>query len=103
MGKNDRRLSLLGLARRAGKLLLGSDAVREAARRGGCPLILFAADLSPRTARTIRAAAEGKNTTTLLLHATMDEIGRAIGKRTGVLAINDIGFAKKLLALSAED
>lgn len=103
MGKNDRRLSLLGLARRAGKLLLGSDAVREAARRGGCLLILLASDLSPRTVRTIRAAAEGKNIKILLLRTTMDEIGCAIGKRTGVLAINDIGFAKKLLALSVED
>jgi ribosomal protein L7Ae-like RNA K-turn-binding protein len=103
MGKNDRLLSLLGLARRAGRLFLGSDAVREAARRGGCPLILLAADLSPHTVRTVRAAAEGKKVKILLLHATMDEIGCAIGKRTGVLAINDIGFATTLLALSAED
>ena len=27
---------------------------------------------------------------------TMDEISMALGKRTGVVAVNDAGFAKKL-------
>lgn len=99
---DDRLLSLLGLARRAGKLVLGSDAVQEAALGRGCALILFSSDLSPRTAREVRAAAERGNVETAALGATMDEIGRAIGKRTGVIAVNDMGFAKKLLALNAE-
>lgn len=98
-----RLLSLLGIARRAGKLSLGSDAAQEASLRGGCPLILFASDLSPRTARAVREAAARGNTETAVLRANMDEIGCAIGKRTGVLAVNDMGFAKKLLALNAED
>lgn len=100
---NRRLLSLLGIARKAGKLSLGSDAACGAALAGGCPLILFASDLSPRTARTVSAAAARGNTETAVLHVNMDEIGCAIGKRTGVLAVNDMGFAKKLLALNAED
>ena len=99
---DDRLLSLLGLARRAGKLSLGSDAAREAARKGRCPLVLFASDLSPRTVRSVGAAAAGK-AQTVVLRVNMDEIGCAIGKRTGVLAVNDEGFAKRLLALNAED
>lgn len=100
---NNRLLSFLGLARRAGKLCMGSDAVRETARRGGCPLILFAADLSPRTVRAVSTDAARGKVETATLRATMDEIGSAIGKRTGVIAVNDIGFAKKLLTLNAEE
>jgi ribosomal protein L7Ae-like RNA K-turn-binding protein len=99
---DNKQLSLLGLAKRAGKLSLGSNAAREAAL-GGCPLILFAADLSPHTVRKVSAAAARGKTKTVTLHAGMDEIGAAIGKRTGVIAVHDIGFAKKLLALNAED
>lgn len=100
---DDRLLSLLGLARRAGRLALGSDAAQKAALSGRCSLILFSSDLSPRTARSVRAAAGRRNVKTAALRATMDEIGAAVGKRTGVLAVNDTGFAKKLLALNAED
>ncbi|MCI1965548.1 MAG: ribosomal L7Ae/L30e/S12e/Gadd45 family protein [Oscillospiraceae bacterium] len=100
---NHRLLSLLGIARRAGKLSLGSDAVRKAALGGRCPLILFASDLSPHTVRTVGEAAAKGNAETAVLHVNMEEIGCAIGKRTGVLAVNDIGFAKKLLALNAEE
>jgi len=100
---NDPLLSLLGIARRAGKLSLGSDAAQEAALGGKCPLILFSEDLSPRTIRKVAAAAAKGKTQTAALHVGMDAIGMAIGKRTGVIAVNDIGFAKKLLALNAED
>lgn len=99
---DDRLLSLLGIARRAGRLALGNDAAREAALRRGCALILLSSDLSPRTARAVLAAAERGNVKTETLRATMDEIGAAVGKRTGVIAVNDTGFAKKLLALNAE-
>ncbi|MFU0832072.1 MAG: 50S ribosomal protein L7ae [Oscillospiraceae bacterium] len=99
---NNKLLSLLGIARRAGKLSLGCDAARDAAL-GGCPLILFAADLSPHTVRKVTAAVARGKTEMVTLHADMDAIGKAIGKRTGVIAVHDIGFAKKLLALNAEE
>ena len=99
----DRMLSLLGLVRKAGRLSFGNDAACKAALSGGCALILFSSDLSPRTVRAVREAAGRKNVKTAALRATMDEIEKAIGKRTGVLAVNDTGFAKKLLALNAED
>ena len=40
-------LSLLGLARRAGKLSLGNDAAVESLRKGQARLVLLASDLSP--------------------------------------------------------
>ena len=99
---NEKQLSLLGLARRAGRLALGNEAVTEAIRKGSVRLVVLAADLSPRTADGIRRAAEEERLEVLELQASMDELGMALGKRTGLIAVNDAGFAKKIAALQQE-
>lgn len=95
-------LSLMGLARRAGRLSLGSDAVIEALREGKARLVILAQDLSPKSAGGVRYAAEESGTKVVQIPETMDEISMALGKRTGIVAINDAGFAKKLAALAEE-
>lgn len=99
---NEKQLSLLGLARRAGRLALGNEAVMEAIRKGSVKLVVLAGDLSPRTADGIRRAAAEERLEVLELKASMDELGMALGKRTGVIAVNDAGFAKKIAALQQE-
>ena len=101
MDEKERLLSLLGLARRAQKLSLGADAAAEAVRKGKCRLLLTAADLSPRSLRNARGTAEEYGTPAACAGVTMDEIGFALGKRTGILAVNDAGFANKLRAMLA--
>lgn len=96
---NEKILHLLGIARRAGRLSLGNDAAIESLRKGNARMVLLAADLSPRTALGVRQAAEEEEAAAVTCSATMDEISMALGKRTGVVAVNDAGFAKKLLAL----
>lgn len=100
---NDKMLHMLGLARRAGKLALGTEAAQDAVRKHKSGLVLLASDLSPRTVRNFVSAAQETGAKTVSVSATMDEIGAAVGKRTGVIAVNDTGFANRLLALSAED
>lgn len=97
----DELLHLLGIARRAGKLALGTEATRDAVRRRRAVLLLFASDLSPHTVSDLSPQAERNGVPMRHLHATMDELGAALGKRAGVIAVNDRGFAKKLLALTA--
>jgi ribosomal protein L7Ae-like RNA K-turn-binding protein len=96
-------LQLLGLARRAGKLALGGEAAGEAVRGERAGLVLLASDLAPRTARDVSAAAEQSGAKAVTIRPTMDEIARALGKRSGVIAVTDQGFARKLLALSTEE
>lgn len=96
---HNKLLSMLGIARKAGKLSLGNDPSLEAMRSGLAHLILVASDLSQRTLRGICHAAEEKMTEILTLDNTMDEIETALGRRTGIIAVNDAGFAKKLRAL----
>ncbi len=100
---NDALLQFMGLARRAGKLSLGNDPAMEALHKGRARLILLAGDLSPRTAGGVTFAAEEYGVTVVKTGATMDEISMALGKRTGVVAVNDPGFAKKLVALCADE
>lgn len=100
---NEKLLHLLGIARRAGRLSLGNDATIEALRKGSARLVLFAGDLSPRTAGGVEFAAKEEGVAAVHITATMDEISMALGKRTGVVAVNDAGFAKKLIALSADE
>ena len=97
MNENNKRLlSLLGLARRATRLSLGRDPAEEALRKGQARLVLLAEDLSQHTAGGVRFAAEEAGVDVLTAACTMDEISMALGKRTGVVAVNDAGFAKTL-------
>lgn len=95
----DKLLSLLGIARRAGKLALGNDPVLEAIRKQDAKLILAAVDLSTRTQKGIAAAAQTGNIPLLQTTISMDEFGFAIGKRVGILSVNDAGFAEKIRQL----
>lgn len=103
METDNRLLNLLGIARRAGKLELGGEAVKQAVRRHRAKLVLLSADLSRRTAEGIHAEAEKAGVQTAEIHAKMDEVEAALGKRAGVIAVNDTGFAKTLLKLGAEE
>lgn len=92
-------LSLLGIARKAGRLSLGNDPALEAMRCGQAQLILVAKDLSKRTLKGICYAAEEEMIDVLTMMETMDDISVAVGKRSGIIAVNDAGFAKKIRTL----
>lgn len=98
---NSRLLSLLGLARRAGRLTIGNDAVAGSLQDGSSELVLLAADLSPRTAKGIEQAARACGTEILRTAYTMDEISMALGsKKCGVVSVCDAGFAQKARMLN---
>ena len=101
---NERLLSLLGLARRAGKLSMGFDASAEAMRRGEAALLLLSDDLSERTNKSIRSVAEQYNISVVCCGCGMDAMGHAAGrKKTGIITVCDNGFAEKMKALCAEN
>ena len=96
MQKN-KLLGLLGLCRRAGRVQMGHDPVLESLRTGKARLVLLAGDLSPHTSRGLVNAAEQEGVPLYTLKdCTIDEMGAALGKRTGAAAVEDSGFAKKL-------
>ena len=100
---NRKLLSFLGLCRRAGRLSLGYDAAVSAMEGGQSKLILFCPDLSARSRRGILQTASAYEVEALELSESMQEIESALGKRAGIVSINDCGFAKKTRMLITED
>ena len=100
---DEKLLRLLGLARRAVRLSLGSEAARDALKKRKPALLLLASDLSARAAGEFSALAERAAVPSRSIRATMSEVEAALGKRSGVIAVNDMGFAKALRAMIAEN
>lgn len=102
---NQKIISMLGLARRAGKLFMGHDAVNKALIEKRVKLLLFCNDVSPRLIKEFEK--------TIQLHAvdvkiaktdiSMDEIYYGIGRKAGVLALDDENFASKIISLLEAD
>lgn len=98
----NRLLSLLGIARRAGRISWGRDAVEESLGKGKAHLVLVAEDISVKTAAGVRFSAERAGVPVLSIHETIESVSQAIGKRAGIVAVLDEGFAKKIKTLVEE-
>ena len=80
-------LRLIGLARRAGKLICGSDAVKDAA--GRAKLIFIAADAG----QNVRREAERYGKRIVVLPYSKEELGHAAGRgQCAVAAVIDEEF-----------
>ena len=94
---------MLGICRKAGKLVAGTDLVVEAirSRKNTVQLVLLSADASENTVKKVRNCCKHYGKTLLILNDDGEQIARIIGK-TGVIstcAICDSGLAKALMAL----
>lgn len=99
---NDKFLSLLGIARRAGKLSSGHDAVKEAVNGGKCRLLIFTCDSSERLRDEFIHRVSEKKASVLITDYTMNDIHSATGSKAAVISVNDSGFAGRLTELSGE-
>ncbi len=97
----DKTLSLLGLARRAGKLLLGHDAALACVKADRAALVMLSSDASARHMRALEGAAYAGPLAALPY--TADEIGGAIGKSCCILALEDAGFGAALMKTIREE
>lgn len=100
---NEKVLSLLSMARKAGKIAIGYDPTIEAIYKGKAEVVLLAKDISPKSSKGIYYAAEDLEIPVIATDFTMDEIGFAIGKRSGILGLTDMGFANKMQELLSDN
>lgn len=96
---NDKILSLLGICRRAGRLAIGADPSVDSIHRHKAKLIIFAADFSPKSGKSVTLAADECGVKMVTLNRNKEELSLALGKFCGVLSIEDAGFANKLQKL----
>ena len=96
---NDKFLSLLGMARRSGKLCLGHDAAISSVVKNKARLCIVSAEGSERLRREMNHACgfEGKNIPIIIVNYTITEISKAIGSKAAVLTVTDEGFASALI------
>ncbi|MDR3311040.1 MAG: hypothetical protein LBS90_06800 [Oscillospiraceae bacterium] len=100
----DKTLSLLGLARRAGCLEIGGEAVNAAVRHGRAMLVLTASDASEGTKRRARGCAAGGGAEYIELERTKFELGAAIGRgETATVAVCGAGMADGIRKSAARD
>lgn len=90
-------MGLLGLAQRAGKVVVGTTAVESALRRPREILLIFAEDFSAATKGKLLAAAV--KPPQVLQTGTMAEWGKYFGRQqVGVIAVADKNFAAGIWA-----
>lgn len=99
---NTDKSGLLGICRKAGRLKPGMDIAKSACETGEAKAVFTALDLSEKSLREIRFCGAKNGVSVYRLGMSMDRIADAIGKRTGIIAVTDAGFAKAL-AKDAED
>ncbi|MDR3277157.1 MAG: 50S ribosomal protein L7 [Oscillospiraceae bacterium] len=101
----DNDISLLGIAKKAGLLLIGVESIGAASRSKKARAILSASDASDGSKRRARGYAETYGIPHLLLPRTKAELGVITGReQLGMLALTDAGIAAKLASrLAARD
>ena len=96
---NPKFRGMLGLARRAGRLVCGESKTAEAIRNGKCFLLLLADDASPNTEKKFKNMSEFYSAN-MVRPGTRFELGKALGQTSVVsAAVTDEGFAKQLSIL----
>lgn len=94
--------NLLTICRKAGKLVMGLDPTKEALRFGTAAGVLVAADASDKTRKEATYFSEQSKKPVILIPFTKVEVGLAIGRAVGVLAVCDAGFFRKMQAMAKQ-
>jgi len=90
--------SYLGLAKRAGKIVIGTDAVLKNLNKSRTHLIILASDASDATIDKVIKKAFYYKIPVIKKYSTA-ELGLALGvSNPKVIGLNDIGFTKAMLA-----
>ena len=87
----DKFLSAIGLARRAGAIAMGTAEVRDSAKKGKAKLIIVASDVSENTKKEITDTATFYQVEYIISHYTMAELSNAVGlmRSTSSVAVTD--------------
>ena len=102
---NSKVLSMLGLCRRAGAVIIGTDLVTKALPSGKVRLVMYVADASANTEKKITDKCKFYNTRCVKLSYDGMEIAHAIGKLSSVsvVGVTDENFSRELDLLTSKE
>lgn len=93
----DKILSMIGLATKAGRCVSGEFSVEKAIKMGNAFLVVIADDVSERTRKNFTDSCSYYEIP-LVIYKDKETLGHSMGKQfRASLAITDEGFAKSLL------
>lgn len=94
---NEKFLGMLGLAKRAGKVMTGEDKCSKAVKTNAARLVIIACDASLNTKKSIINSCKYYNVK-YTEAATKAELGKYTGAESrAVVSVNDDNFAKAIL------
>ena len=98
---NQKVISKLGLARRAGKLSMGHDMAQHALFGHKAKLLIFCSDVSPRLVAEFEKTIELHHFKEKVIKTdiTIEDIYFGVEYKAGSITINDENFAKKIISL----
>ena len=96
---NDKVLSMLGLSRRAGAIIIGTDLVTKSLPSGKVKLVIYASDASANTEKKITDKCKFYNTKCIKSAYDGSQIAHAIGKQSlvSVVGLTDENFSRELI------
>ena len=96
-----RALGMLGLAMKAGKVVIGTEQVIAFLQKNRLKLVLLSGTASEGTQKKIRFKCEFYKTPILMLDLDTDELGRLLGKTyaPAVVGITDENFSNVITKL----
>lgn len=92
----NKTLGLLTMCRKAGKLEIGMDPVKDACNNFKVKCVLVSQDISPKSLKEVIYFCSDKNIQIYQLDVGMEEVWAALGRKSVVLGVRDRGFAKKI-------
>ncbi len=93
---NDRTLTLLGFASKSGNISGGADSVKEMLKKRKAKLVIIAKDISDKSRKEIKYFASLSGTPVIDAEYDMDTLSHAIGKKGGIISVNESGFANAI-------
>lgn len=100
---NSKMLNLLMICRKAGKLVMGFDPSCEAAQKKTAKCILLACDVSKKTEKEVDFFCNKYNVRALKCRFSMEDVYSKLGRKSGILAIIDEGFANSFIKIAENE
>lgn len=95
--KEEKVSALIGLAYKAGKCVLGRDAIKDALSQNEIKLLLVAKDIAENSLKDLRKLLVEKSCQTISL-LSKAQMAKALGKSTlALVGVNDQGFADRIM------
>ncbi len=91
--------NLLTICKKAGKLVLGMDSVKQSCDDLSAKCVIVTNDISEKSLKEVKFFCSNKEIPVLTVDSNMNEMWSTIGRKCAVLGVCDDGFSKKFQSI----